>query len=329
MTACGMHVGQLRPTRPADTVAFLLDDVWPEYAAFVAASAQADDQIIAPGLFGRPLPRRYEVNAKAKHVATSRVLIRHLMMRRVAHRSGGERQATYLRQDGLLAVAMAKYIHYRVRHLVVAQAWLPWLARAGALGGRTYDVLMTRYPLGEIHRRLDGIIAGGYSDPSLKDFRAAEQLVALEADLLAGARQIVTPHHDLSLMFAGRALRLEWHRPKPKSEPLGTRVAFLGPTIARTLPGAVRQLAAHLEQPLIVLGTDLTGSNYWEGIPIERRSSREGWEAEIGTVLHPAPMTNQPRMLLQARAAGIKVITTPGSGLSPEEYQPFDTVASC
>jgi hypothetical protein len=306
----------------ADAVtAFVLNDAWPEYASYVAAARRPGDRLLAPGLFG-PRPARYAWPEPVERRAWRATARRHLAMRRVAQASGAVRQLTYLEQDRAVARVLARAIDWRARHLVVAQALLPWLAEAGALGGRSYDVLMSRYPLEEIHRRLDEAAADAPS-ATIADFRADCALAAREAELLAGARRIVTPHAGIAALFPAQALKLAWHRPAPSPGRAEDRVAFLGPTIMRQRPDLVRELAVSLERPLIVFGAMLEGPDFWDGVPVERRTLGPAWLDDIGTILHPATMTAQPRRLLEALAADVCVYATPGCGLDPDDYRPF------
>jgi hypothetical protein len=306
---------------PART-AWVMDEVWPETASMAAAALRPGDRLIAPGLFGAR-PARYRWPGPAEHRAALATARRHLAMRRVAKASGGVRQRTYLEHDRALAHALARAIDYRAGHLVVAQAWLPWLDEAGALGGRSYDVLMSRYPMAEIHRKLDAVAAEAGASPTIADFRADPDLVARESALLARARAIVTPHHGIADLFGDKAIRLSWHRPTPIARRAGSRTAFLGPTITRQRPDVVRALAGSLKEPLIVFGAMLAGADYWQGIPIERRSFGPGWLDDVGAILHPAALTAEPRRLLQAVANGVKVYATPECGLDPADYLPI------
>lgn len=310
------------PEPVAARTAFVLDEIWPEYASMVSALARAEDQLLAPGLWG-PRPGRYAWPGPVRHDASLATLRRHLAMRRVAKASGGVRQRSYLQHDRAIARALAKSIDYRAQHLVVAQAFLPWLDETGVLGGRSFDVLMSRHPLGEIHRRLDAVAAETGGSATIGDFRADAALVAREAGLLARARRIVTPHHGIAALFPGRADLLAWHRPPSAPGAPGRRVAFLGPTITRQRPDLVRAMAARLDQPLIVFGEMLAGADYWDGIAIERRRFGPGWLDEIGAILHPAPLTAQPRRLLAAAARGVAIYATDGCGLAPHTYQQF------
>jgi len=311
-----------------ERAAYVLDDVWPEYASMVAAALRPEDQLLAPGLLGAR-PGRYRWPGPAEHRAALATLRRHLAMRRVAKAPGGVRQRAYLAHDRLVARALARRIDYRAGHLVVAQAWLPGLDEAGALGGRSYDVVMSRYPFAEIHRRLDAAAAEmGGASATIADFRADPALVAREAELLARARRIITPHHGLAALYPAQALRLAWHRPAAAAARApGSRVAFLGPTIARQRPDLVRALAASLERPLIVFGAMLEGPDFWDGAAIERRAFGPNWLDDIGAILHPATLTGEPRRLLAAVAAGVTLYATPECGLDPADYLPLHDFA--
>jgi hypothetical protein len=321
-TGCAMNRRHGVDQLPAMRTSYVLDDVWPEYASMVAAARRPADQLLAPGLWGGR-PGRYRWPGAAAHRASFATLSRHLAMRRVAAAPGGVRQRAYLEHDCAVARVLARRIDYRAGHLVVAQAWLPWLDEAGVLGGRSFDVVMSRYALAEIHRKLDAAAAQAGESATIADFRADPELVAREAELLARARRIVTPHHGIAALFPGRALRLVWHRPPAAPRAPGSRVAFLGPTIARQRPDLVRAMAPSLDAPLIVFGAMLEGADYWDGVAIERRPFGPDWLDGIGAILHPASLTNQPRRLLEAVASGVQVYAAPECGLDPADYLPL------
>ena len=325
-TGCAMQRLHGVKAAPAARTAWLLDEVWPEYASLVAALRGAEDQLLAPGLWGAR-PARYAWPGAVRHPAGVATLGRHLAMRRVAKAAGGVRQRAYLGHDRQVARALARRIDWRAGHLVVAQTLLPWLDETGALGGRSFDVLMSRYPLAELHRRLDAAAAEIGPSATIADFRAEPTLVAREAALLARARRIYTPHGDVAALFPEQAARLAWHRPAPLRRVPGTRVAFLGPTIARQRPDLVRAVAGGLPEPLILFGAMLEGAEAWAGVPVERRGFGPDWLDGIGAILHPATFTAQPRRLLQAAASGVEIYATPASGLDPDDYRPFENFA--
>lgn len=309
----------------ADRAAFLLDEVWPEHRDFVRRQRKDGDQVLAPGGFGRTPPRYAWPEATPS--ATFATVRRHLTMRRVAKARGAVRQAAYLRDDERLALALARRIDHRARHLVISQTFLPFLWREGHLGGRTFDVLMSRYALADLHARLDAFAARHPDSPTIADFRAPDAIVAAEAEALAAARRIVTPHHDIAEAYADRAVWLDWAAASPRDRTPGDRVAFLGPTITRQGAREAREIARALPEPLIVFGADLEGADFWSGVPIERRAFGPGWLDGIGAVYHPAALTHAPRRLIEAQAHGVAVYAHASCGLAPGRYQPLASFA--
>lgn len=316
-----MHQRLRAAEHSAERIAWVLDRPWPETASMVAASFKPGDQLIAPGILGG-WPKRYDWPVAGEHGATLATIRRHWTMRRVAKTGGAVRQRAYLDRDRAIASELAGRIDYRARHLVVAQSWLPWLDELGVFGGRSFDVVMSRYPLGQIHKLLDQ--AAGDIGPSatIADFRAPAELVERETRLLARARAIYTPHHGVAALFPGRAALLAWHAPPAGQVRPGNRVAFLGPTIARQRPDIAARLAAGLPQPLIVFGSVL--EPLWDGVSVEIRQKGPDWLDGIGTILHPATLTHEPRALLTARANGVTVYATESCGLSPSDYLPIE-----
>ncbi len=308
----------------SERTAFVLDEAWPELRAYVGRLARPGDQVLMPGVFGRTLPRY--AWGPGKRTATIATLNRHILMRQVARARGAVRQSAYLRADQDLAQALARRIDYRAGHAVISQTWLPFLWRDGVLGGRSFDVLMTRYPLAELHARLDRVAATCPDSRTIADFRAPGDLVTAEA--LAAARKWVTPHHDLAERAGERALWLDWQKPVLTPRRTGQRVAFLGPTAARQGAFAVREIAARLAEPLIVFGADLEGPDFWRGVAIERRPMTTAWLDDIGAILHPAAATHAPRRLVEAVAHGVAVYGDAGCGLAPGQWRPIETFAA-
>ncbi len=307
----------------AEHTAFVLDEMWPELRDYVGRVAKAGDQVLFPGLLGRTLPRYdWGRGRTAGGIATLR---RHVIMRQVARAAGGVRQPAYLEADRRLAAALARQIDYRARHLVVSQTLLPWLWREGILGGRSFDVLMTRYPLGDLQTRLDAVAARYPQSPTIADFRAPDAVVDEEAEALDAARRLVSPHHHIAETFADRAVWLDWQTPALRPRRAGDRVAFLGPAIARQGAYEVRNMAAGLKAPLLVFGADLEGTDFWRGIAIERRTMGPGWLDDLGTILHPAVVTHAPRRLVEAAVHGVAVHAEVTCGLAPAQFQPLSS----
>lgn len=311
----------------AERTAFVLDEMWPEFRAHVARLVRPDDQVLIPGVLGRTLPRYAwcdgKMEGRGETAGIFATLHRHAMMRRVAAARGAVRQAAYLRADRAVARALARRIDYRAGHIVVSQTFLPHLWRDGVLGGRTFDVLMTRYPLAELHARLDRTAADHPDSRTIADFRAPDDLVADEAQALAAARRLVAPHHDIAARSGDRAVWLDWDRPRIRVRRTGARIAFLGPTAARQGAYRVRDIATRLDAPLIVFGGDLEGPDFWRGVAIERRPMNETWLDDIGAILHPATVTHAPRRLIEAATHGIAIYADAACGLAPGQWRPI------
>lgn len=86
--------------------------------------------------------------------SASDTLARSLKQRRLSQQ-GAALQKTLLENDARFAESDAKMISPECRHLVISQNLLPHLWKLGTLGGRTFDVLIERWLLEELQKRLD------------------------------------------------------------------------------------------------------------------------------------------------------------------------------
>ena len=126
------------------------------------------------------------------------------------------------------------------------------VAAAGTYGATArwrpgVPVLMTRPPVAALQARLDAA-AASTDRPTLADYRAEPWLAEAEAEALAAADEIVTPHFEIAGMFGDRAQLLDWRRPTPRQTPpvRGDVFAFPGPTVARKGAYEVRDAARRL-----------------------------------------------------------------------------------
>jgi hypothetical protein len=129
----------------------------------------------------------------------------------------GGRQKFLLESQKALAGKMAREIDPKAWHLVVSQTLLPHLCKAGVLGGRTFDVLVNRWPMKELQRRLDEAAARHPESVTLVDFRADEDLVHAESEALAASARIVTPHRAIAAYFGANTILLDWKYPEVKT----------------------------------------------------------------------------------------------------------------
>ncbi|MCX4240505.1 VanW family protein [Paraliomyxa miuraensis] len=305
--------------------AWLVDGVWPEHDAWMAARRDPADILLLP-LDGKRLRRaRYAWSSEgfaAVHQFPALTLRRALQSRRLAAQ-GAARQQALLRHEARLAAAMAQRLPPSATHLVVAQTLLPHLWRLGALGGRRFDVLMTRPPLHLLHDALDRAHHQHPYSSTLADFRADPAATELERQALAAAEHLVTPHAGLARALGDRAVHLGWARPprtparQPKPRGDGpARVWFPASTLGRKGAYELREALSELRVSLVLGGPVLEQPDFWglAGLP----PTRPGTLDDADLVVLPAHVETAPRRLLTALARGVPVIASDACGLEPE-----------
>jgi VanW like protein/Glycosyl transferases group 1 len=315
-TSCFRHEGGR--AAPAGRTAFLVDENWPELRAFVARERGEGDLLALPldGARWRLARYRWETDGFARVTpATAAALWQSFKLRRA--KDGPQRRQAEIARAKALAARMARTLTPDATQVVVAQSLLPHLWRDSHLGGRRFKVLMTRLPMAEIEAWLDAAAARHPERLSLSDFRADPALVAAEAEALAAAEAIVTPHAAVATLFGERAVRLEWQMPKPlarNGEIVARRIAFPGPTAARKGAFELRAAAKALDLEIVLVGSELEGADFWSGVRT-RRADPSNWLDGVAAVIQPALVEDAPRRLLQALASGVPVIATPACGL--------------
>lgn len=307
------------PPPTGDRAAVLVDERWPEFDTWLRAVHGREDVLMLP-LDGRRLRRpRYawgtEGYAEVLHHPWP-ALRRALESRRAAAQ-GAAIQRAALTADDRLAAAMAARIPLDARRVIVAQPLLPWLWRAGALGGRRFTVLMTRLPLAALQARLDEAAALHPESPTLADFRAEPWRLDAEAAALDAAEAIVSPHAELTTLFAGRCERLPWALPRPSPRagsrrPGPGRVLLPASALGRKGVYELREALRGLDAVLWVSGGAIEGPGFWgeSGVRVHA-----GPLADPDVVALPAFVEHQPRALLAALARGVPVIATAACGL--------------
>jgi hypothetical protein len=248
------------------------------------------------------------------------------------HRPARLRQ---IQLDGATAIAkhFARAIPLEATHCIVAQSLLPALWQSGVLGGRTFDVLMTRLPLQELQTRLDTAFALFPDLATLNDFRTDPDLGSSEAKALEAARTIITPHQEIARLFPAKTDLLEWSvSPGPQlSYKEVPRILFPGPTVARKGAYEIREAACMLNLEVLLMGSELEGESFWSGIRTRRVRRDELSSLPILAVVLSSIVEDTPRLLLAALAAGVPVVTTPGCGLAAQKnlhfVPPHDPIA--
>ena len=301
---------------PTETVtAYLLEEPWPELGASVREQMRPQDSVLFP-----MQSKRYAWDTSGFAKVRTAPLATLRRSRAVRHaKTPPQRRAAQLAGARVLAEALGRQIPPEATHVVVAQTLLPYLWEAGWLGGRSFDVLMTRAPLATLHAQLDHALQCRPEARLLGDFRAPDTLVQAEQAALAAALLLLTPHTGTGALFPEKAVLLPWHLPTvavPWKPQYPDTIAFAGPTAARKGAFAVREVARELGLTVRLRGSELEGSDFWEGVRTERVETLAEWLDGVACVVQPAIAEDAPRPLLYAIAAGAPVFASPACGIT-------------
>jgi len=300
---------------------YMVDGVWPEFDAWIAAAARAGDRMFLP-IDGRARGQaRYGWTIRKDMLARTFPLLtiwRALASRRLSSQ-GAARQRSAQRFRARLAAAYASSLHYLDEHLVVPQELLPYLWELGCLQGRSYDVMMTALPMREMQQQLDRAFARYPQSSTLNDFRAPAGLAEQELAALRQARKLITPHAEVARLSRNSEL-LAWHAGKPRPRQLGSRIIFPASTLGRKGAYELREAARALSLPLFLLGPVLEAPAFWDGVNVVHLDASRNWLVEAAVVVLPAWSENRPARLLEALACGIPVIATAACGLPPQVH---------
>lgn len=316
--SCFRHIKQQTSSARFGRTAFLVDEYWPEFNLFIESARDEDDLICVPLDGARYKQANYAWSVEDfRTVKQSRAatLRRAWASRRLAAQ-GAARQKALLHHSERLALDYARSLSFDVTRITVALDLLPLLWREGHLGGRTFDVLMTRLPLATLHERLDKAARTFPESRTLADFRGDAILIESERQALRAARRIITPHAEIARLFPEKSVLLEWHLPKLQSaRPHGRRIVFPASTVGRKGAYEMRAAAKNLNLKLTVCGAQIEGEDFWREVEIERRSFDDELLNETALVVLPAHVEHKPRRLLHALARGVPVIASEACGL--------------
>jgi hypothetical protein len=301
--------------------AFLVDECWPEFQDYLRRTRQPEDVLGIPfdGVRWR-LPRyRWDTSGYSRvETAPFQTLSRALTSRRLQAQGPARLKAQFAAAEGL-ADSLAKLLTSDVTSICVTQSLLPFLWNSGHLGGRTVHVLMTRLPIVTLQDRLDHAFHAHPDRLTLHDFRAPDWIATAETEALRHAVEIITPHREVAALFSGKTHILDWSWPQTERViPTPVRaIAFPGPTTARKGAYELRAAAQALDLEVLLLGSDLEGSDFWRGIRTRRAPAT--WLTEVAAVVQPALLEDKPRTLIAGLAAGLPVIATEACGLGSHD----------
>lgn len=299
--------------------AFLLDGVWPEFDRWCRGHSREGDRWFTP-LDGRRWKKaNYQWSpppgVTTRH-ATLATLLRSFRQRRLPAQ-GAVRQKALLDGEAALAKCYENILDPQCRHVVVSQNLLPHLWKTGALGGRSFDVLVNRWPMEELQRRLDQAKQAHPESTTLGDFRADPELLRAEREALAAAARLVTPHRAIAKHFGSRAWLIDWEMPKPVERKPAAKPMVFFPASRLGRKGAFELAAAFragLDAELRILGRANEGAaDPFAGLSYLPGSAAD--LAEASAVVLPAWIEHQPRLALLALASGIPVVASEACGL--------------
>ena len=321
-TDCFKHPNPNSEKSKQSITTFILDEKWIEYDTYIKSVSTEKDFFIIPAIkrkyFG--INRDFWSINNRKNVssfefaATKRSLIFRLLSK-----SNSNIFSLMLQLDRKVAKSVSKLIPVESTHLVISQNLLPFLYDEGVLGGRTFDVLMSRLPMEKLHERLNIAQHKFPESKTLNDFRASQFLIDSENLALTRSRHIISPHKEISDIFINKALILKWNFPfKVEQIKLtGKKILFPASSLGRKGAFEMRRLAKELQLSLVITGRAVEDKNFWGKVKIE--FSKNNSLENIGLVVYPAYVEHRPRLLLKALSFGIPVITTTACGLPENE----------
>ncbi len=315
-TSCSNHQGNT-PVMKNEITTFILDEKWPEYDEYIQGIAQHSDCFVIP--FPRKIATkipRYQWASTGNNVKNT---WKQSFLRVFSSRffSKGKNVFQFnLSFDRKIARAVAKKIPIDSTHLVISQNLLPFLEELGITGGRTFDVLMTRLPLKEIHHRLDDAHSIYPQSQTLNDFRAPEMLVNLENKALNKARKIITTHTEINQLFQNKSIKLDWKIPNSSQAQItGNKILFPGSSLGRKGAYEMRKIAKELNLTISVLGNALENDDFWENSSVEKF---DGNYNAICLVIFPAYIEHQPRQILKLVGMRIPIIVSSACGIEAQ-----------
>jgi hypothetical protein len=300
--------------------AFLVDEHMPEFDAYIQNTRTDNDLLCIPldGLRFRKGNYAWKTNGFREVKQSFFVTAKRSYRSRKLATQGAARQRNLLAMYDALARSYAAKLSFDVLHTTVQQNLLPYLWKNGDLGGRTFDVLMTAFPMSELQKQLDYAKSMHPESTTLGDFRAHSELVAAETEALRHAKKIITPHSAIASLFPERAVLLDWkmptHEVKKAAKNEKPVIVFPASTVGRKGCYELRDAIKDLNVKLLTLGPNIEGADFWEGFEMTRGG--EDWFDQADLVVLPAFVEHKPRRLLLAAAAGIPVIASSACGVN-------------
>jgi hypothetical protein len=304
--------------------AYLVDDYWPEFDKYLQAQRTERDLLLLP-VDGQQIKKaNYAWNTTGfsgvlQHRSILLLRSAQSILLRIA-RQGAKYQQLLMSQSRYLAKIYGQSLTPDTTHLVVTQSLLPYLWQAGYLQGRSFDVLMTALPMQKLQERLDEAAVRHPQSPTLHNFRVSPAVASWEMAALRQARQIVTVHAELALLWPVKTQVLDWSLPvgSPVDKvPNSDKPVVVLPSSSLGRKGIyeLQAAVAGLDVHVIVAGGELEESGFWQGGDMEYLPNYGEALQRATVVVSPAWVEHQPRRVLLAIAKGIPTIVSTACGL--------------
>ncbi len=320
--SCGYHAPELSAV--AETTAWIVN-IWINEWSTIPASKDAIYSTVDGKRFGL---KQYEVRAhfQIQKFANRIFLHERLRSRIFPPKTPAESRSRLLQTDVRVANDLSRLLLPEQSHLVVSQSHLPTLWQSGALGGRTFDVLLERLPIEILHQKLDEAFGRFQDQMLLADFRASEPLVIAEREALEAARYVYSHHPGYLKLFGNRGQKLSVTPVEPKPGKRTPRaIIFPGPTAARKGAYLVRSVAIATGLPVISLGKELEGPDFWKDCDHQTMPASDlRWLEQALVVLQPSISEDSNTTLRNAVAAGIPVLGGEFCGLEAPDFKMID-----
>lgn len=320
-TTCFKHPGNIAAFNITQrSTAFILDEKWPEFEQYVKTVAKENDFFIVPfASSSRFKIPRYTWGTATRYSGFSTIAMQRALAVRLTASKKKNIPSVYVSYDERIVKAIKNAIPVECTHLVIAQNLLPFAWKQGLLGGRTFDVFMTRLPMELLQQKLDKTHHSHPQSKTLNDFRADVDLVQAESIALTGATRIITPHQEIASVFNNKVIRLNWHIPKPSANYIpGDKILFPASALARKGAYEMRELAKDLSLKLVITGAATETKDFWEDVDVTIAAG--DIFKDVALVVLPSYVEHQPRLLLKALANQIPVIATNACGIESNEW---------
>jgi hypothetical protein len=318
---------KLRMTGNDHPTAWLVDACWQEFATLHRNKARKEDALFVPQRLKDTSRYAWPKGMVGTEKRATMIALHRAWSLRRAPGQGRILQNLLMRYDAAIARSYARRLSYLHTHAVVSLSLLPHLWRMGMLAGRTFDVLMERAPMNMLQAALNDAAARHPESPTLADFRAPADIVAAEAEALAEARYLYTPHREIAKFDSAKTVLLDWVLPAglPKSVTGGKTILFPASALGRKGVYVLRDALKGLDVELVVTGKAREGDgDFWGDIKVRQTAL---WPSQLAAVVLPATVEHQPRGLLRALAMGLPVIASEACGLG--DMPGVTTVPAC